>query len=135
MAAPAQRLVPEPLTFATALLFSALPSHPQVQSNHSSEQQWLLPPEGWAAVPAGIHQLGLHEVLQRANASVKNQAAWQSAAARAGLLQAALGVVDRASAVFAKMASYSELFTPAIQALTVLSQTNGLPQVVVTGWV
>ena len=83
-------------------------------------------------MPAGTHQLGLNEVLQRANASVESQAAWQSPAARAGLLQAALGVVDRASAVFAKMASYSELFAPAIQALTGLSQTIGLPQVFVT---
>ena len=128
MAAPAQRLVPEPLTFATALLFSALPGHCQLHSSHSSQQQsqqWLLPAEGWAAVPAGTQQLSLTEVLQRANASAE----WQSAEAKAGLLQAAVGVVDRASLVFTHLASFAELFAPAVQALTALMQAVTLPQV------
>ena len=132
MAAPAQRLVPEPLTFATALLFSALPGHRQLHSSHSSQQQsqqWLLPAEGWAAVPAGTQQLSLTEVLQRANASAEAQTEWQSAQAKAGLLQVAVGVVDRASVVFTHLASFAELFAPAVQALTTLMQAVTLPQV------
>ena len=128
MAAPAQRLVPEPLAFATTLLFSALPGHCHVHSSHSS-QQWLLPAEGWAAVPVGTHQLSLTEVLQRANAPAEAQTEWQSAETKAGLLQATVGVVQRASVVFAHLASYAELFAPAVQALMAIVQAVGLPQV------
>lgn len=80
-------------------------------------------------MPADATQLSLLDVLQRSNASAEVQATWQSAAARAGLLQAALGVVDRAAAVFGQLPSYSELFAPAVQALTALQRVPDLPQV------
>ena len=129
MAAPAQRLLPEPLTFATTLLFSALPASIPVPPNHRCDQQWLLPERGWSAMATGSPSLSFTDTLQRANASAQEQAAWQSDAARAGLLLAALGAVDRASTVFAKLISFPELFAPAVEALTKFSQASGMPQV------
>ncbi len=122
MAAPGQRLVPEPLTFASALLSTAVPQ-PATAVAHT--QQWLLPSEGWASLSGATPPLNLAEVLQ----SSSDDARFQLDSFRGSLLQAALGVVSRASEVFAKLLSFPELFAPAVQALDGLGTAKDLPQV------
>ena len=122
MATPGQRLVPEPLTFASALLSTAAPRSATAVAH---AQQWLLPSEGWASLSGATPPLKLAEVLQ----SSSDDARFQPDSLRGSLLQAALGVVSRASEVFAKLVSFPELFAPAAQALNGLATTKGLPQV------
>ncbi len=122
MAAPGQRLVPEPLTFASALLSTAMPQ-PATAVAHT--QQWLLPSEGWASLSGATPPLNRAEVLQ----SSSEDARFQLDSFRGSLFQAALGVVSRASEVFAKLVSFPELFAPAAQALDGLRIAEGLPQV------
>ena len=122
MAAPGQRLVPEPLTFASALLSTAVPQ-PATAVAHT--QQWLLPSETWASLSGATPPLNLAEVLQ----SSSDDARFQLDSFTGSLLQAALGVVSRASEVFAKLVSFPELFAPAMQALAGLRTAKDLPQV------
>ena len=122
MAAPGQRFVPEPLTFATTLLSTALPQ-PATAVNRT--QQWLLPPEGWASLPEVTPPLNLAEVLQ----SPSDDAMFQTAAITGSLLSAAVGVVSRAAEVFAKLVSFPELFARAVRALEGLPSSEGFPQV------
>ena len=122
MAAPGQRLVPEPLTFASALLSTAV-SQPATAMAHT--QQWLLPSEGWASLSGATPSLSLAEVLQ----SSSDDARFQLDSFRGSLLQAALGVVSRAAEVFAKLVSFPELFAPAVQALDGLRTAKDLSQV------
>lgn len=122
MAAPGGRLVPEPLTFASALLSTAMPQ-PATAVAHT--QQWLLPSEGWASLSGAAPPLNLAEVLQSSSDDVR----FQPDSFRGSLLQAALGVVSRASEVFAKLLSFPELFAPAAQALNGLGTAEDLPQV------
>ncbi|DBA90017.1 TPA: hypothetical protein ACH3X2_004286 [Trebouxia sp. C0005] len=121
MAAPGGRLVPEPLTFASALLSTAMPQ-PATAVAHT--QQWLLPSEGWASLSGAAPPLNLAEVLQSSSDDVR----FQPDSFRGSLLQAALGVVSRASEVFAKLLSFPELFAPAAQALNGLGTAEDLPQ-------
>lgn len=122
MAAPAQRLVSEPLTFAATLLSTAV----QLPATAvDCRQQWLLPSGGWASLPDSTLPLHLAEVLQAS----PNDAMFEADSFRGSLLLAALGVVGRASDVFSHLVSYPELFVPAQEALSVLINTQGLPQV------
>ena len=122
MAAPGQRFVPEPLTFATTLLSTALP---QPATAVDRTQQWLMPRKGWASLPEVTPPLNLAEVLQ----SSSDDAICQTAAVTGSLLSAAVGVVSRAAEVFAKLVSFPELFAPAVRALEGLPSCEGFPQV------
>lgn len=122
MAAPAQRLVPEALTFASTLLATAAPP-PATAATHA--QQWLLPSGGWLLLSTPTPALILAQVLQ----SPSDDATFAPDSFRASLLQAAVGVVARAADVFAQLASFPELFASAAGTLTVLRDTKGLPEV------
>ena len=122
MAAPAHRFVPEALTFASTLLATAAPppTTPVAQAQH-----WLLPGGGWASLSAPTSALNLVQILQ----SPPDSASFAADSFRGSLLQAALGVVDRAADVFAKLASFPELFASASGTLSVLRNGKGLPEV------
>ena len=122
MAAPAQRLVPEALTFASALLATAIPLP---ATSVEPPQQWVRPSGSWSALPASIPALSLVQVLQ----SPPDDSYFATDACRGSLLLAALGVVSRAADVFANLQSLPELFAPAMATLKVLCSTKGLPQV------
>ena len=122
MAAPAQRLVPEALTFASALLATAIP--PPATTVEPS-QQWARLSGSWSSLPASTPALSLVQVLQ----SPSDDSFFATDAFKASLLLATLGVVSRAADVFAKLPSLPELFAPALATLKVLSSTKGLPQV------
>lgn len=122
MAAPAQRFVPEALTLASALLATAAPPP---STAVAQAQQWLLPDGGWSSLSSPTPALELVQVLQ----SLPDAAAFAEDSFRGSLLQAALGVVDRAADVFAKLVSFPELFASAVGILGVLHSTKGLPEV------
>ncbi len=122
MAAPAQRLVPEPLTFASSLLSTALPL-PATAVDQT--RRWLLPTGGWASLSGPTPPLSLTEVLESSSDNVM----FQADVFGISLLQAAIGVVSRACEVFAHLPSFPELFAPALEALTALNDLQGLPQV------
>ena len=122
MAAPAQRLVPEALTFASTLLATAVP--PPATAVAQS-QQWLLPAGGWSVLSTPTPALSPTQVLQ----SPSEDTTLGADSFRGSLLQAALSVVDRAADVFAKLASFPELFASAVGTLSVLRHTKGLPEV------
>lgn len=122
MAAPAQRFVPEALTFASTLLATAapLPATAVAQAQH-----WLVPGDDWSSLSAPTPALNLVQVLQ----SPPDDAAFAADSFRGSLLQAALGVVDRAADVFARLPSFSELFASASGTLSVLRNRKGMPEV------
>lgn len=122
MAASAQRLIPEALTFASTLLATALPTPATAVAQ---AQQWLLPVDSWAGLSTPVPALSLVQVLQ----SPSDHAAFAADSFSGSLLQAALGVVDRAADVFAQLPSFPELFASAASTLGVLRHTKGLPQV------
>lgn len=122
MAAPAQRLVPEALTFASTLLATVFPTPATAVAK---SQQWLLPAGRWSVLTTPTPPLSLAQVLQ----SPSEDAALGADTFKGSLLQAALGVVRRAADVFAQLASFPELFASAISTLNVLCHTKGLPQV------
>ena len=123
MAAAGQRLVPEPLTFAITLLFSALSS--PGRAVESNTQQWLLPVGGWSALSQPTPPLNLPVVL----GSSPDDALFQTDSFRGSLLQAALGVISRASQVFSQLVSFPELFGPAVEALASFEGEEALPLV------
>ena len=120
MAAPAQRLVPEALTFASTLLATAVPQ-PATAGDHP--QQWLLP-SGTQYLPAPP-SLSLVQILQ----SMPTNAAFATDGFRGSLLQSTVGIIGRAADVFALLTSFPELFASAIRSLRLLSSTMGLPEV------
>lgn len=122
MAAPAQRLVPEALTFASVLLTTAVPPPATAVAQ---AQQWLLLAGGWSALSTPTPALSLTQVLQ----SPSDNATLGADAFRGSLLQAAVGVVDRAADVFAQLASFPELFASSIGTLSVLRHTKSMPEV------
>lgn len=122
MAAPAQRFVPEALTFASALLATAAPSPATAVTQ---AQHWLLPDGGWSSLSAPTPALNMVQVLQ----SLPDAAAFAEDSFRGSLLQAALGAVHRAADVFANLVSFPELFASAIGTLGILRNPTGLPEV------
>ena len=122
MAAPGQRLVPEPLTFASTLLASALP--PPATAVDPA-QRWLSPASSWSSSSEPTAPLSMTHVLQSSAAD----ALFQADSFKVSLLQAALGVVSRAAEVFAGLGSIPELFAPALKTLTELQQVKHLPRV------
>ena len=122
MAAPAQRLIPEALTFASTLLATAAPTPATAAAQG---QQWLLPAGGWSGLASTTPALSLAQVLH----SSSEDATLVADSFRGSLLQAALAVVHRAADVFAQLASFPELFASAVGTLSALRHTKGLPEV------
>lgn len=126
-AAPAQRFMPEVLTFANTLLSSALPSsQPRHQLHHLPEPLRLGSLNGWstAVQQAGVGRLRLSQCEH-----TEQQQAAASSEFKAAALLAAVRVLERAARECDESAGVPEALEPSLQLLLKLEQQACLPLV------
>ena len=121
MAATTQRVMPEPLIFATQLLYSALdrPQGPAPPRTIDFSLK-LVPQGGWHAA------IGAVELLKLGSTSAPGT---DDAVVKASCLKAAIGLIRRAAELFGEAESLPELLTPALHLLQELGSAHGMPQV------
>lgn len=141
LAAPAQRLAPEALTFAVRVLRCAAPNEPAMASPASARipapgpdpaappaPKWLLPAGGWGRADLGLGRGVAPLEVGAAVGTAPGDAYFGSDAFRASALAAAMALPARAAQVFGRAAALPELLAPAAKALRALGAA-GLPQV------
>ena len=121
MAATTQRVMPEPLTFATQLLYSALDRPQGPAPPRTTEFSLKLVPQG------GWHRAtGAVELLKLGSKSAPGT---DDTAVKASCLKAAIGLIRRAAELSKEAESLPELLTPALLLLQELGSAHDLPQV------
>lgn len=141
LAAPAQRLAPEALTYAVRVLRCATPDAPAAAGPASARNpapdphpaappapKWLLPAGGWGRANLGSGCGVMPLEVGAALGAAPGDAYFGSDAFCASALAAAMALPVRAAQVFGKAAALPELLAPAARALRALGAA-GLPQV------
>ena len=121
MAATTHRVMPEPLAFATQLLYSAL-DRPQGPAPPRTTQfsLILLPLGGWRAATGAV------ELLKLGSTSAPGT---DDAVVKVSCVKAAVGLIRRAAELYGEAESLPELLTPALHLLQELGNAHDLPQV------